>query len=81
MLHYDDNGGSGCSSKTITRNAGESWGTLCTPTRSGYAFKGWNTKKDGTGTKITKSSNNGKIFNDLDNYVKDLIDNQYKEKY
>ena len=40
-LHYNDNGGSGCSSKTITRNAGESWGTLCTPTRSGYKFDGW----------------------------------------
>ena len=41
MLHYDDNGGSGCSSKTITRNAGEEWGSLCTPTRSGYKFIAW----------------------------------------
>ena len=40
-LKYNDNGGSGCSSKSITRNAGEAWGSLCSPTRSGYTFKGW----------------------------------------
>ena len=38
-LIYDNNGGSGCTSKSITY--GEEYGTLCTPSRSGYAFVGW----------------------------------------
>ncbi len=38
-LLYDNNGGSGCTSKSITY--GEEYGTLCTPSRSGYAFVGW----------------------------------------
>ena len=40
-LKYDDNGGSGCSSKSITKKEGEAWGTLCTPTKPGYIFVGW----------------------------------------
>ena len=55
-LTLDYNGGNTCNPKTITKEKGEEWGTLCTPTRNGYAFKGWNTKKDGTGTKVTASS-------------------------
>ena len=55
-LTFDSNGGSTCNPNTITEEKGEEWGPLCTPTRSGYAFKGWNTKKDGTGDKITKTS-------------------------
>ena len=56
-LTYDDNDGSGCSSKHkyIGILCDESWGTLCTPKRSGYKFKGWYTKKNG-GTKITSST-------------------------
>ena len=38
-LIYDNNGGGGCTSKSITY--GEEYGTLCTPSRSGYAFVGW----------------------------------------
>ena len=40
---YNNNGGSGCSSKSVTHNVndGRKWGTLCTPTRTGYTFKGW----------------------------------------
>ena len=38
-LIYDNNGGSGCTSKSITY--GEEYGTLCTPSRGGYAFVGW----------------------------------------
>lgn len=38
-LTYNNNGGSGCSTKTITN--GSTYGTLCTPTRSGYTFIGW----------------------------------------
>ena len=40
-LIYDSEGGSGCDSKSITKYKGEKWGTLCNPTRSGYAFLGW----------------------------------------
>ncbi len=38
-LTYNNNGGSGCSSKTVTY--GSTYGTMCTPTRSGYIFVGW----------------------------------------
>ena len=38
-LTYDNNGGSGCTSKSM--NYGDEYGTLCTPSRSGYAFVGW----------------------------------------
>ena len=64
-LTYDDNGGSGCSSKSITTTYGSTWGTLCTPTRTGHTFTGWNTNANGTGTKITASSSvsgNKKVY-------------------
>ncbi len=51
-LTYNNNGGSGCSS--LTKNAGETWGTLCTPTRTGYTFNGWYTSASG-GTRVTGS--------------------------
>ena len=51
-LRYNDNGGSGCSSKSITKQYNQTWGTLCTPSRSGYIFNGW---KSGN-TTITASS-------------------------
>ena len=55
-LTFDSNGGKECQNKTITQQKGKAWGNLCTPTRTNYSFKEWNTKKDGTGTKITKDS-------------------------
>ena len=55
-LTFDSNEGNACNPKTITKEKDEEWGTLCKPTRTGYVFIEWNTKKDGTGTKITKSS-------------------------
>ena len=55
-LTFDSNEGNACNPNTITKEKDEEWGTLCKPTRTGYAFTEWNTKKDGTGTKITKSS-------------------------
>ena len=55
-LTYNSNGGSNCSPTSITKKYNETWGTLCSPTRTGYDFKGWNTKKDGSGTPITASS-------------------------
>ena len=41
-LRYNDNGGSGCSTKTKTITPGNNLGKLCTPSRSGYwYFEGW----------------------------------------
>ena len=41
-LRYNDNMGSGCSTKTKTITPGNQLGTLCRPTRSGYwYFNGW----------------------------------------
>ena len=46
-LSYDDNGGSGCSSKTKKVHFDEGktayWGSLCVPTRTNYAFVNWKT--------------------------------------
>ena len=48
------NGGN-CSSGSITRNHGASYGTLPTPTRAGYTFTGWFTSASG-GTQVTTAS-------------------------
>lgn len=50
-LTYDNQSGTGCSTTTGTK--GTAWGTLCTPTRSGYAFQGWYTAKNGAGSQVT----------------------------
>jgi|GEM_PF-3214911 len=51
---FNANGGSvKTKSKTVAK--GYTYGTLPSPTRSKYAFKGWYTKKSG-GTKITKDA-------------------------
>ena len=54
-LLYDDNGGSGCSDKSIHKMEDDYWGELCTPTRTNYTFLGWNTKADGTGSNFTNT--------------------------
>lgn len=38
-ITYDNNNGSGCTSKTVNYNS--QIGTLCTPKRKGYTFIGW----------------------------------------
>ena len=38
-ITYDNNGGSGCTSKSVKYN--ETLGELCTPERAGYTFIGW----------------------------------------
>ena len=53
VLTYNNNGGSGCYSKTIVK--GGTYGTLCTPVRDGHSFAGWYTTASG-GTKITSST-------------------------
>lgn len=52
-LTYNNNGGSGCTSKKVT--SGNAWGTLCTPTRTNYDFLGWYTSASG-GTKISSTT-------------------------
>ncbi len=56
-LTYDNKGGSGCS--TQTRNHGDKWGPLCTPSRAGYRFTGWSgVKADDIATKnVTATAN------------------------
>ena len=58
-LTYDNNGGSGCSSKTLNYN--DYYDLSCTPSRSGYTFDGWYTSSSGgskvsTSNKITKDT-------------------------
>lgn len=53
-LKYNSNGGSSCASQAASING--TWGTLCVPKRTGYTFRSWNTKKDGTGTTITANT-------------------------
>lgn len=50
-LTYDNNGGSGCSTKTITYS--REYGDLCTPVKNEYSFDGWYTELTG-GTIVTK---------------------------
>ncbi len=52
-LTYNNNNGSGCTSKSGTYAS--TWGELCTPSRSGYDFKGWWTAASG-GTQVTAST-------------------------
>ena len=61
-LAYNNNGGTGCTSKTVTYNS--SYGTLCTPIRTGYTFLGWYTSATG-GTQITQST----IMNKTQNHT------------
>ena len=52
-LTYDNNGGSGCSSKTFTKN--QKVGTLCVPTKASNEFAGWYTSATG-GTEVTSDT-------------------------
>ena len=64
-LTYNANGGSvSPTSKTVTYDA--TYGTLPTPTRAGYSFKGWYTAASGgtqvTTTTVVKTSSNHTIY-------------------
>lgn len=50
-LTYNNNGGNGCTSKTMT--SGSAWGTLCTPNRTSYEFLGW---YDSSNNRVTSTS-------------------------
>ncbi len=70
-LTYNNNSGSGCTSKTGTY--GSTWGSLCTPTRLGFKFNGWYTATSG-GTQVTASttvSGNQTVYARWGNYVSD----------
>lgn len=64
-LTFDSNGGSSVSA--IKKIENETWGDLKTPTKTGQTFVEWNTKADGTGTKVTKDT---KVTGDLKVYAK-----------
>ena len=49
------NGGT-CSKSSVTVTYGKAYGTLPTPTRTGYTFKGWWTAKDSGGKQVTAST-------------------------
>ncbi len=51
---FDANGGS-CSTSSKTYTIGSTYGSLPTPTRTGYAFAGWYTSSSG-GTQVTAGS-------------------------
>ena len=53
VLTYNNNGGSGCYSKSIV--SGNTYGDLCTPYREGYTFLGWYTTNGGS-TRVTSST-------------------------
>lgn len=54
-LNFDAQGGSvSPSSKSVTYN--QEIGTLPTPSKSGYAFRGWNTQVDGLGTNYASNT-------------------------
>ncbi len=52
-VSYNTNGGTGCSNSTVTY--GETYGTLCTTTKTGYTFSGWY-DSNSYNNKITSSS-------------------------
>ena len=59
-VSFDSTGGSSVSAKTVT--VGSTYGTLGTPTRSGFSFNGWFTASSGgsqvtSSTTVTNSSN------------------------
>ena len=57
-VKFDANGGSvGTTSKTVTY--GETYGTLPTPTRTGYTFSGWFTAKSGGRQVLATNTANG----------------------
>ena len=54
MLNYDNQGGSGCYSKSVV--TGDTYGELCTPYKNEYSFSGWYTEASG-GAQITSTTN------------------------
>lgn len=76
-LSYDNNGGSGCLSKTVYDNI---WGSLCTPTKAGFTFFGWFTQPNG-GDQITENSEANKDLRVYAHWTKGLDLILTKETY
>ena len=55
-LTFNEDGGTACNPKSINKENGEKWGLLCTTSKTGYAFKGWFSSKNGQGSKITNDT-------------------------
>lgn len=68
MVTFDAQGGK-CSMKSKKVYEGAFYGLMPKPTRSGYTFAGWYTKKNGKGTKIT-SYRNAFLEEDIAVYAK-----------
>ena len=58
-LTYDNNGGFGCSTKSI--NVDSTYGELCVPMKDGYIFDGWYTSSKG-GIEVTSSTTVSKAY-------------------
>ena len=58
LVTFDPNGGK-VSKESTAVTIGKPYGTLPTPTRTGYSFDGWYTKETG-GTKVTETTTVGK---------------------
>lgn len=56
LLRYNDNGGVGCGSQTKDIYYKQAYGSLCTPSKTGYSFKGWYENAQGTGNQITDTT-------------------------
>lgn len=52
-LTYKNNGGSGCTSKSVAQ--GTKYGTLCTPSHTSYTFNNWYTSSSG-GSQVTSNT-------------------------
>lgn len=56
-VSYNSNGGTGIINSQVKENGIALTISTIKPTRSGYTFKNWNTKADGTGTSYASGSN------------------------
>ena len=63
-IKYENEGGNGCNTGRIKYET--KFNNLCTPTRTGYTFKGWSLSKNGTTLKSTDTNN---YYNDLTLYA------------
>ena len=62
-VDFDSDGGTAVSSKTYTSfSSTTTFGTLTSPTRTGYDFLGWYTGTNGAGTQVTSAKTISSVF-------------------
>ena len=62
-VDFESDGGTAVSSKTYTSFSGTTtFGTLTSPTRTGYDFLGWYTGTNGAGTQVTSAKTISSVF-------------------